>query len=343
MRSMAVRPEDLLQVAGLGRRQLVVEDDGVGVDRQRQLPQLLGLALADVGGRIGRVAPLHDPGRLVGAGGVDQQGQLVEVLLRSRPRGRGGTVTPTSTIFSRKLRSIRLIGSPRSEPASRGSTRQSPRAALGPARTTVPSARSSTSRVAAGLVDRDPAPDPAPVVRRRTAAAQAPVPQAWVSPTPRSHTRMVISSGPGPRATNSTFRPPGIAGLERRPELAHVDARRGRDRGPPGGGCRCRRELAVAHVAALTVAAVAATDLGLAHLDARPGPGRTSPGRSDGHGPQAGRGRAPRTAGPPSTSPASRAAWARQRMPLPLISASLPSALRSSKRERAPRPAAAAG
>ena len=46
-------PEDLLQVALLGRRELVVEDHGVGVDRQRERRQLLRLAPADVGGRVG--------------------------------------------------------------------------------------------------------------------------------------------------------------------------------------------------------------------------------------------------------------------------------------------------
>ena len=47
--------QDLLEVALLGRRELVVEDDGVGVDGQGHRLELLGLAPADVGGRIGVV------------------------------------------------------------------------------------------------------------------------------------------------------------------------------------------------------------------------------------------------------------------------------------------------
>ena len=70
--------EQLLQVELLARLQLVVEHHRVGVDGQTQLVQLLGLALADVPGVVGRVAPLHHPADLVGAGGVDQQGELVE-------------------------------------------------------------------------------------------------------------------------------------------------------------------------------------------------------------------------------------------------------------------------
>jgi hypothetical protein len=71
-------PEQLLEVELLGRRQLVVEDDRVAVDRQGQVAQLFHLALADVERRIGRVAPLHDPAHLVGAGGVDEERELVE-------------------------------------------------------------------------------------------------------------------------------------------------------------------------------------------------------------------------------------------------------------------------
>ena len=71
-------PEQLLEVELLGRRELVVEDDRVAVDLEGDLAQLLGLALADVVRRVGRVAPLHDPGDLVGAGGVDELRQLVE-------------------------------------------------------------------------------------------------------------------------------------------------------------------------------------------------------------------------------------------------------------------------
>ena len=73
--------EDLLQVALLGGRQLVVEDHSVGVDGFADSPQLLCLAPPDVGRRVRRLAPLHDAGRLVGARGVDEKGKLVEARL----------------------------------------------------------------------------------------------------------------------------------------------------------------------------------------------------------------------------------------------------------------------
>ena len=70
--------EQLLEVELLRRRQLVVEHDGVGVDRQRHFAELLGLALADVGRRVGAVPALHDTGHLVGTGGVHELRELVE-------------------------------------------------------------------------------------------------------------------------------------------------------------------------------------------------------------------------------------------------------------------------
>ena len=73
--------EQLLEVVLLGGRQLVVEHDGVGVDGEADLAQLLGLALADVPRVIRRVSPLDEAGDLVGAGGVDEQRQFVEARL----------------------------------------------------------------------------------------------------------------------------------------------------------------------------------------------------------------------------------------------------------------------
>ena len=70
--------EQLLEVELLCRRQFVVEHDGVGVDGDADLLQLLGLALADVPRVVGRVATLHDTRHDVGAGGVDEQLELVE-------------------------------------------------------------------------------------------------------------------------------------------------------------------------------------------------------------------------------------------------------------------------
>ena len=70
--------EDLLQVELLGRAQLVVEHHGVGVELLAHLQDLVDLALADVGGRIRRAAALDQPSHLVGPGGVDELGQLVQ-------------------------------------------------------------------------------------------------------------------------------------------------------------------------------------------------------------------------------------------------------------------------
>ena len=74
-------PEELLEVALLGRGELVVEHHGVAVGLEGDLAQLLGLALADVGGRVGRGAALHEARHLVGAGGVDELRELVEAGL----------------------------------------------------------------------------------------------------------------------------------------------------------------------------------------------------------------------------------------------------------------------
>ena len=73
--------EQLLQVAVLRRRQLVVEDDRVGVEAAAERGDLLRLAAPDEGGRVGRVAPLHDPAHDVGARAVHQLRQLVELLV----------------------------------------------------------------------------------------------------------------------------------------------------------------------------------------------------------------------------------------------------------------------
>ena len=73
--------EDLLQVALLGRREVVLEDDGVGVDREADLAQFLHLARPEERGGIGRVTTLDYARDDVGARGVDQERQLVELVV----------------------------------------------------------------------------------------------------------------------------------------------------------------------------------------------------------------------------------------------------------------------
>ena len=72
--------EQLLEVAVLRRRQVVVEHDGVGVEAPAQRGDLLGLAATDEGRGVGRVAPLHDAADDIGTGAVHQLRQLVELL-----------------------------------------------------------------------------------------------------------------------------------------------------------------------------------------------------------------------------------------------------------------------
>ena len=101
--------EQLLEVVLLGGRQLVVEHDGVGIDAEADLAQLLGLALAD------------EP-RVVRRGRVAARGAP---LRRRRPCRRGaparrgsprsvssvvpGSVTPTITMRSLTERSMREL------------------------------------------------------------------------------------------------------------------------------------------------------------------------------------------------------------------------------------------
>ncbi len=73
--------EDALEVELLGGAELVVEDDRVGIERNGQVADLVGLALPDEGRGVGPVTALGDPGDDVGAGGVDELGQLVERLV----------------------------------------------------------------------------------------------------------------------------------------------------------------------------------------------------------------------------------------------------------------------
>ena len=73
--------EELLQVALLGRGSAPRRRRRCRRRAPAQRGDLGGLAPADERRRVGRVAALHDPAHDVGAGAVDQLGQLVELLV----------------------------------------------------------------------------------------------------------------------------------------------------------------------------------------------------------------------------------------------------------------------
>ena len=68
----------LLEVAHLRGREVVVEDDEVGLALLRQRLQLGQLALAEEGGRVHLAAPLHQLAQHARPGGVGEPAQLVE-------------------------------------------------------------------------------------------------------------------------------------------------------------------------------------------------------------------------------------------------------------------------
>ena len=322
--------EDLLQVALLGRGELVVEDHGVGVDRQ-----------------TGRPAPRPCPGRRrwpgPGGPGAGRRGppRRPRPCPPAGPARRGpprvaasvpGSTTPTSTIRSRKVRSMRVpgrsvtpvrphqdrvdhhVGHLADRPGEVGPGRPDPRPRL-------------TSRGPPGLWTVTRSPDQPPAVGGGGGGA---APGATGQGLARPHAP--TPGGPGrrrgpARATNSTLIPPGWTASRRGPSAADVDAGGVRARTGPGGGCPCRPRRA---------APVGRTRWGWSSPEVDRAPCRrrrqARPGRSPAvvlDGADAGRGGHRETrAG--RTRPASTAAWARQRMPLPLISAAPPSALRSS-------------
>ncbi|WBL36204.1 hypothetical protein O0235_00895 [Tepidiforma flava] len=70
--------EGLFEVALLGRRQFVVEDDDVGAVQADGFGNFLHFAAADVGGRVGVVDPLGEAGDDLRAGGAGELGELVQ-------------------------------------------------------------------------------------------------------------------------------------------------------------------------------------------------------------------------------------------------------------------------
>ena len=209
--------EQLLQVPLLGRRELVVEDHDVDIERLCEQAQLLGLALAHVQRGIGGVAALQLDGHRLGAGGVGETRELVEtglgllgrVQAESRAHEERALVDDAEIDLGRGEPSPAAIEvalahddhPSRSMSVSKTCTTGPPRRTVGP---------SSTSRSPPGTVTRTCAP----TVPRRciTAAdAHAPVPHDCVSPAPRSHTRIRIRSGAS-TVTNSTFTRAGKRG-----------------------------------------------------------------------------------------------------------------------------------
>ena len=250
-RAVDGRPaQDLLQVALLGRREVVVEDHGVGVDGQADRQELLGLAPAEVGGRVGRGPPLDDPVHHVGAGRVHQQRQLVETGLGGGQGGVGeGDADQHDALPDRpgdqgvgERRVVRGHGAaPGRQAAAPGRTSRSASrpADRDPHEPGPPSwrRRAPPGGCPPGLRDVDGRRPPGPSSWAAAAAAALPVPQARVSPTPRSHTRRVRASGPGPDGDELHVDPAGRTRLGAWSRARPPRCRPGHRPGGPGGGC----------------------------------------------------------------------------------------------------------
>ena len=78
VRSMTLTLTTFSSAFSCAGSQLAVADDGVGAGRQDDVAQLRGLARADVGGRVGFVAPLDQALEHLGARGLGQRRELGE-------------------------------------------------------------------------------------------------------------------------------------------------------------------------------------------------------------------------------------------------------------------------
>ena len=190
-------------------RELVVEDHGVGVDRPataRAAPRPCPCPTKVAGsGRSRRwttrattSAPAVSTRR---ASSSRSASTVVGVGAGERPprRARCARGRPRSIRRAGELRRSRQAarrGRPRTvgDPAHRAGRAPPGRPSVGP---------SVTSRVPPGLCTAHRGRRPGPSARAAAAAAQLPVPQARVSPTPRSHTRMVqlVADRARPRRT----------------------------------------------------------------------------------------------------------------------------------------------
>ena len=247
----------------------------------------------------------------------------------------GGRVTPTRTIFSRKDRSISDTATSSSS-VTIGDVDGRRREVTSPVSGTV--AEGDLDR-AAGHVDGGAGRRPAPTRGRRRPTAQAPVPQARVGPTPRSYTTMSSSPGAAPGSDDLDV---GAAGG--RPVDGAPSATRSMSSAAPAGAppasTRCglpTSTRAAARARRPRPTRARRDDLGLRPCR-RTMLGRRVEPREDGDGAERRRRWRPWHGGA-AARPGSSSAWARQRMPLPLISAREPSALSSSMVTARGRPA----
>ena len=196
MRSMAVRPKSFSRFrcwAGVrSSSNTTVSASRLWLERG----DLLGLAAADEGGGVGRVAPLHDAADDVGTRAVDQPCQLVQ-LLADLLLGQAREDHPDQNDPLPEGALDERPGQHVAQESIPGWMSMSATLRTGPARYVVASssAPSVTSRIPPGLRTRTvPLVRTAPQLRAAAAAATLPVPQARVSPAPRSHTRKSRSS-----------------------------------------------------------------------------------------------------------------------------------------------------
>ena len=84
MRSMTLTSSCLLEVARLGRAQVVVEDDDVGLVGLDELLELVDLARADVGGDVDLLPLLQHLADHVQAGRLGQAADLVQRIVGRR-------------------------------------------------------------------------------------------------------------------------------------------------------------------------------------------------------------------------------------------------------------------
>ena len=127
--------DDVLEGAALARGELAVADDGVGALGDDDVAQLDGLALAEVGGRVGVGPALDDAVEHLGAGGLGERGELAHRVLGVV----GGALVQTAASTTRSRRSWRYSTSVTSSssvdsPATRRSAARSSRSSWSPSK-----------------------------------------------------------------------------------------------------------------------------------------------------------------------------------------------------------------